>query len=159
MAITVRARGRVPLLITVEDVHLADQASRNWLTEAARRLTGMPVLMVVTERGQYDITPPRAGLAYSLPPDTVRMHALAPLSRSAAEELVRAALGPDTGDAWLDGCVRAGAGNPLLLHSLLDDLRAVFPYGASDSGGPEPRLPERCAELYPGRSSRLSRGG
>ncbi|MFB6557349.1 LuxR C-terminal-related transcriptional regulator [Streptomyces sp. NPDC056400] len=139
-----------PLLITVDDVHLADQASRNWLTEAARRLTGMPVLMVVTERGQYDITPPRAGLAYSLPPDTVRMHALAPLSRSAAAELVRGALGPDTSDAWLDGCVRAGAGNPLLLRSLLDDLRAVFPYGASDSSGPEPRLPERCAELYPG---------
>ncbi|WKD37558.1 AAA family ATPase [Streptomyces xanthophaeus] len=139
-----------PLLITVDDVHLADQASRNWLTEAARRLTGMPVLMVVTERGQYDITPPRAGLAYSLPPDTVRMHALTPLSRSAAAELVRGALGPDTSDAWLDGCVRAGAGNPLLLRSLLDDLRAVFPYGAWDSSGPEPRLPERCAELYPG---------
>ncbi|MET7528561.1 LuxR C-terminal-related transcriptional regulator [Streptomyces goshikiensis] len=139
-----------PLLITVDDVHLADQASRNWLTEAARRLTGMPVLMVVTERGQYDITPPRAGLAYTLPPDTVRMHALAPLSRAAAAELVRGALGPDTSDAWLDGCVRAGAGNPLLLRSLLDDLRAAFPYGASDSSGPEPRLPERCAELYPG---------
>ncbi|MFD9268518.1 LuxR C-terminal-related transcriptional regulator [Streptomyces goshikiensis] len=139
-----------PLLITVDDVHLADQASRNWLTEAARRLTGMPVLMVVTERGQYDITPPRAGLAYTLPPDTVRMHALAPLSRAAAAELVRGALGPDTSDAWLDGCVRAGAGNPLLLRSLLDDLRAAFPYRASDSSGPEPRLPERCAELYPG---------
>ncbi|WP_441349472.1 ATP-binding protein [Streptomyces sp. RKAG337] len=56
-----------PLLVAVDDAHLADQASRNWLTEAARRLAGMPVLMVVTERGQYDITPPAPGLAYSLP--------------------------------------------------------------------------------------------
>ncbi|WP_405692271.1 LuxR C-terminal-related transcriptional regulator [Streptomyces sp. NBC_01185] len=143
-----------PLLLAVDDAHLADQPSRRWLAEAARRLTGMPVLMVVTERGQYDVAPPQPGLAYSLPPGVVRMHAVAPLSRHAAEELVRRALGPDTGEAWVDGCVRAGAGNPLLLRALLDDLRAVFPHrgraGAADSGCPEPMLPENCAELYPG---------
>ncbi|MFI9100907.1 LuxR C-terminal-related transcriptional regulator [Streptomyces fildesensis] len=139
-----------PLLVAVDDAHLADQASRCWLTEAARRLAGMPVLMVVTERGQYDIAPPTPGLAYSLPPGVVRMHAVAPLSRPAAEELVRGVLGADTSDTWVDGCVRAGAGNPLLLRSLLDDLRAVFPYRSPESGGPEPRLPESSAELYPG---------
>ncbi|MFD6276095.1 LuxR C-terminal-related transcriptional regulator [Streptomyces sp. NPDC060209] len=143
-----------PLLVAVDDAHLADQASRRWLAEGARRLTGMPVLMVVTERGQYDITPPAPGLAYSLPPGVVRMHAVAPLSRPAAEDLVRGALGPDTSDAWVDGCVRAGAGNPLLLRALLDDLRAVFPHrglaGTAADGGPEPALPENCAELYPG---------
>lgn len=57
-----------PLLLAVDDAHLADQPSRRWLAEAARRLTGMPVLMVVTERGQYDVAPPQPGLAYSLPP-------------------------------------------------------------------------------------------
>lgn len=143
-----------PLLVAVDDAHLADQSSRSWLTEAARRLAGMPVLMVVTERGQYDLAPPTQGLAYSLPPGVVRMHAVAPLSRPAAEELVRGVLGPDTSDTWVDGCVRAGAGNPLLLRSLLDDLRAVFPHGGPDGGpdggGPEPRLPQSCAELYPG---------
>ena len=46
----------------------------------------------------------------------------------------------------MDGCVRAGAGNTLLLRALLDDLRAVFPHG----NGPEPELPENCAELYSG---------
>ncbi|WP_233518583.1 helix-turn-helix transcriptional regulator [Streptomyces corynorhini] len=159
-----------PLLVAVDDAHLADRASRAWLTEGARRLTGMPVLMVVTERGQYDIAPSTPGLAYSLSPGAVRVHAVAPLSRPAAEELIRGALGADTSDAWVDGCVRAGAGNPLLLRALLDDLRAVFPVGAPDGGGagprlpergtpqpptpepptPEPRMPENCAELYPG---------
>ncbi|MCZ4122301.1 helix-turn-helix transcriptional regulator [Streptomyces sp. H39-S7] len=139
-----------PLLVAVDDAHLADQPSRSWLTEAARRLAGMPVLMVVTERGQYDIAPPTPGLAYSLPPGVVRMHAVAPLSRAAAEELVRGVLGADTSDTWVDGCVRAGAGNPLLLRSLLDDLRVVFPQVGADNGGPEPRLPQSCAELYPG---------
>ncbi|MFE4691924.1 LuxR C-terminal-related transcriptional regulator [Streptomyces sp. NPDC056749] len=143
-----------PLLVAVDDVHLADQASLRWLTEGARRLTGMPVLMVVTERGQYDIAPPAPGLAFSLPPAVVRVHAVGPLSRGAAEEFVRGTLGPDTGDTWVDGCVRAGAGNPLLLRALLDDLRTVFPHGgragAGDGGGPEPGLPQNCAELYPG---------
>ncbi|MEV0020793.1 LuxR C-terminal-related transcriptional regulator [Streptomyces atroolivaceus] len=143
-----------PVLVAVDDAHLADQASRRWLAESARQLTGMPVLMVVTERGQYDIAPPAPGLAYSLPPGVVRMHAVAPLSRPAAEELVRGVLGPDTSDTWVDGCVRAGAGNPLLLRALLDDLRAVFPHGGraggADDGCPEPGLPENCAELYPG---------
>ncbi|MFF4243629.1 LuxR C-terminal-related transcriptional regulator [Streptomyces sp. NPDC001822] len=142
-----------PLLVAVDDAHLADRASRQWLAEGARLLAGLPVLMVVTERGQYDIAPAAPGLAYSLPPGVVRMHAVAPLSRPAAEELVRGALGPDTGAALVDGCVRAGAGNPLLLRALLDDLRAVLPHGvraAADGGGPEPALPEHCAELYPG---------
>ncbi|MFD9288121.1 LuxR C-terminal-related transcriptional regulator [Streptomyces sp. NPDC060030] len=145
---------RSPLLVAVDDAHLADRASLRWLTEGARRLTGMPVLMVMTERGQYDIAPQAPGLAYSLSPGMVRVHALAPLSRPAAEELVRGALGPDTADTWVDGCVRAGAGNPLLLRALLDDLRAVFPHGgragAADGACPEPQLPEDCAELYPG---------
>ncbi|MCX5416825.1 LuxR C-terminal-related transcriptional regulator [Streptomyces sp. NBC_00059] len=143
-----------PLLVTVDDAHLADQASLRWLAEGARRLAGMPVLMVVTERGQYDIAPAAPGLAYSLPPGVVRMHAVAPLSRPAAEAMVRGTLGQDICDTWVDGCVRAGAGNPLLLRALLDDLRAVFPHGgragAADGGGPEPGLPENVAELYSG---------
>ncbi|WP_329324869.1 LuxR C-terminal-related transcriptional regulator [[Kitasatospora] papulosa] len=141
-----------PLLVAVDDAHLADQASLRWLTEGARRLTGLPVLVVVTERGQYDIAAPAPGLAFSLPPAVVRVHAVGPLSRGAAEEFVRGTLGPDTGDAWVDGCVRASGGNPLLLRALLDDLRTVFPHGgrAASGGGPEPALPEDCAELYPG---------
>ncbi|WP_441349473.1 LuxR C-terminal-related transcriptional regulator [Streptomyces sp. RKAG337] len=75
---------------------------------------------------------------------------MAPLSRPAAAKLVRGVLGADTSDTWVDGCVRAGAGNPLLLRALLDDLRAVFPYRGPDSDGMEPRLPESCADLYPG---------
>ncbi|MFD5748517.1 LuxR C-terminal-related transcriptional regulator [Streptomyces sp. NPDC127033] len=142
-----------PLLVVVDDVHLADQASRRWLTESARRLTGLPVLMVVTERGQYDIAPPSPGLAHALPPAVVGSHALAPLSRAAAERLIRGAhagTGERAGAAseeWVEGCVRAGAGNPLLLGALLDDLRAVFPDAHADT---EAKLPTSTAELYPG---------
>ncbi|MGW0555432.1 LuxR C-terminal-related transcriptional regulator [Streptomyces sp. NPDC002926] len=135
-----------PLLLTVDDVHLADPASRRWLTEAVRHMARLPILLVATERGQYDITPPSPGFAHGLPPARVRVHAPAPLSRAGAEAMVRATFGADTADAWLDGCVRAGAGSPLLLRALLDDLRAVVP----DGGGAGSVLPESCADLYPG---------
>ncbi|MEV6793635.1 AAA family ATPase [Streptomyces sp. NPDC051320] len=134
-----------PLLVAVDDAHLADADSRRWLTYAARRLDPLPVLLVVTERGQYDIRPPAPGLAHALSPSLVRVHALAPLSQEAAADVVRASAGPDAPDPWVHGCVRASAGSPLLLRALLDDLRAVFPDGPAPAG-----LPDSCAELYPG---------
>ncbi|CCB72385.1 ATP-binding protein [Streptantibioticus cattleyicolor] len=135
-----------PLLAAVDDVHLADPASRRWLTEAARRIDHAPVLLVVTERSQYDIDPPAPGLAHALSPALVRTHTLAPLGADAAAELVRAAVpGGDPGTDWVDDCVRAAASTPLLLRALLDDLRT----GTGQNAGPAP-VPESCAALYPG---------
>ncbi|MFI6281535.1 AAA family ATPase [Streptomyces sp. NPDC050988] len=188
-----------PLLVAVDDVHLADESSRRWLVEAARRIDRLPVLMVVTERSQYDIDPPADGLVHTLSPALVRTRTLAPLSADSAAELVRSALGgvlkvphsthgarhapsphrPKTQVAplrgtssgtprartehrghrtglskhplgrpapaeWVDDCVRAGAGNPLLLRALLDDLAGTAPEDAPAA------LPDNCAALYPG---------
>ncbi|MER7057311.1 AAA family ATPase [Streptomyces sp. NPDC000351] len=137
-----------PLLVAVDDVHLADDASRRWLVEAARRVDRLPVLLVATERSQYDIDPRPAGLSQALSPSLVRTHTLAPLSDAVAAGLVRDAF-PTAGPRWTAQCVRAGAGSPLLLHALLDDLRGIprpdgpVPYDA-------PPLPDTCAALYPG---------
>ncbi|POX42238.1 helix-turn-helix transcriptional regulator [Streptomyces sp. Ru73] len=135
-----------PLLLTVDNVHLADSASRRWLAEAARRLAGLPVLLVASERVQYDIAPPGPGLAHALSPSLVRAHAPAPLSPEAGAALVREAFGADAADSWVADCVRAGAGLPLLLRALLDDLLAVLPDGGRDGAA----LPVSCADLYPG---------
>ncbi|WP_260610187.1 LuxR family transcriptional regulator [Streptomyces sp. WAC06614] len=152
-----------PLLLAVDDVHLADERSRGWLVGAARLVDRLPVLLVATERSQYDVEPPAAGLAHALPPDLVRTHTLAPLSRNGAERLVRSVVGPVPEQAWVDEVVRATAGNPLLLHALLDDLRA--PQTTDREGTarqapvppqvPEPApvrvpVPDSCAALYPG---------
>ncbi|MET8286480.1 AAA family ATPase [Streptomyces sp. NPDC005132] len=133
-----------PLLVAVDDVHCADESSRRWFVEAARRIDRLPVLLVATERSQYDLDPPPAGLAHALSPTLVRTHTVAPLSADAAAQLVRAefATAPP---GWVDDCVRAGAGSPLLLRALLDDLRAREPDGARRT-----TLPETCAALYPG---------
>ncbi|NBM21054.1 ATP-binding protein, partial [Streptomyces sp. GC420] len=109
-----------PLLLAVDDVHLADEPSRRWLAEAARLADRLPVLLVVTERSQYDIDPPAPGLTHALPPSRVRTHTLAPLPGAAAAELVRAAAGTRTPPGCAGDCVSAAAGSPLLLHALLD---------------------------------------
>ncbi|WP_121747704.1 AAA family ATPase [Streptomyces sp. E2N166] len=137
-----------PLLVAVDDVHLADDASRRWLVEAARRVDRLPVLLVATERSQYDIEPRPAGLTQALSPSLVRTHTLAPLSDAAAAGLVRAVF-PAAGPRWTRECVRAGAGSPLLLHALLDDLGGIPRQdGAAPDGAPP--LPDTCAALYPG---------
>lgn len=137
-----------PLLLAVDDVHLADAPSLRWLREAVRRIDRLPVLLVASERSQYDIDPRGAGLAQSLPPSLVRTHTIAPLGDTAAAELVRAAF-PAAGPEWTAECVRAGTGNPMLLHALLDDLGGPRPAGpvAADAAPP---LPDTCAALYPG---------
>ncbi|MEU4652469.1 AAA family ATPase [Streptomyces sp. NPDC023723] len=160
-----------PVMVTVDDVHLADSASRRWLVEAARRVGRLPVLLVATERSQYDVAPGPPGLTHALPPSLVTVHTLAPLGHAAAAALARAAF-PAAGPDWTAQCVRAGAGSPLLLRALLDDLGAALPgppaaapgdgggVGMGDAGGcgagggrgprlPQP-VPETCAALYPG---------
>ncbi|MFB6551506.1 AAA family ATPase [Streptomyces sp. NPDC056405] len=137
-----------PLLVAVDDVHLADDPSRRWLIEAARRVDRLPVLLVATERSQYDIEPRPAGLTQALSPSLVRTHTLAPLSDAAAAGLVRAAF-PAAGPRWTAECVRAGAGSPLLLHALLDDLGGIPRQDGSAPDGAPP-LPDTCAALYPG---------
>ncbi|GAA2598943.1 MULTISPECIES: AAA family ATPase [Streptomyces] len=132
-----------PVLVAVDDVHLADDSSRRWLVEAARHVDRLPVLLVATERSQYDIDPRPAGLTQALSPSLVRTHTLAPLSDAAAAGLVRAAF-PHAGERWTAQCVRAGAGSPLLLHALLDDL------GGTPHPDGLPPVPDTSAELYPG---------
>ncbi|CAM5736663.1 hypothetical protein SALBM311S_06779 [Streptomyces alboniger] len=98
---------------------------------------------MATERSQYDIDPPAAGLAHALSPSLVRSHTLAPLTDTAAVELVRAAF-PSASPRWTADCLSAGAGSPLLLRALLDDLGAMAPEALP------PTVPDTCAALYPG---------
>ncbi|MEU5977569.1 LuxR C-terminal-related transcriptional regulator [Streptomyces sp. NPDC047315] len=132
-----------PLLLAVDDVHLADGPSRRWLVEAARQADRLRLLLAVTERSQYDVDPPAPGFAHTLPPARVRTHTLPPLDPAAAAGHVRTAF-PTATDAWVDDCVRAAAGSPLLLRALLDDL------GALGAPGRHSTVPDTAAELYPG---------
>ncbi|WP_078917691.1 LuxR C-terminal-related transcriptional regulator [Streptomyces sp. NRRL S-813] len=132
-----------PLLVAVDDVHLADAPSHRWLVESARRIgrSAFPVLLAVTERSQYDVDPPPPRFTHTLSRAFVHTHTLAPFTAGAAAAVVRGRFS-GAPRRWIEGCVRASAGSPLLLRALLEDLDGLDP-------GHRP-VPETTAALYPG---------
>ncbi|MGW2518392.1 LuxR C-terminal-related transcriptional regulator [Streptomyces sp. NPDC001617] len=132
---------RAPLLIAVDDVHLADGPSYRWLVEFARHVdrSPRPVLLAVTERSQYDVDPPAPGFAHTLSRALVQTYTLPPLTAETTAALVHERF-PSAPRAWTDHCARATAGNPLLLRALLEDLGAPEqseePEDLGDFGGP-----------------------
>ncbi|MCZ4121088.1 hypothetical protein O3X23_17165, partial [Streptomyces sp. H39-S7] len=132
--------GGVPLALAVDDVHLADPASRAWFGRLAPRLDRLPLLLILTERHQYDMTAAPRGIAWGLAPSLVHTVRLPPLSGPSVDAIARERLGGDPPS----GLAAATAGNPLLLHALLEDLAELYP------GGPPERTPSSVAELHPG---------
>ncbi len=122
-----------PLLLILEDVHWAQTASLELLQVLLRRISGVPVMIVVTYRDE----------------ETPRMHALHRLRREAramagalsiwlgrlsvtdGEEL-RATLS-DVRDRSAEMLIAASHGNPLFLTQLVADVREGAPSAAPAS--------------------------
>jgi DNA-binding CsgD family transcriptional regulator len=108
-----------PVLIAVDDLQWADDASQRYLAYLARRLTGMPVALVAAFR------PPvpgadRPGIdALASAADPVR---LGPLGSPAVRALAESRLGTEVDDAFVTACRRVTGGNALLVEELLADL-------------------------------------
>ncbi|MFJ6379446.1 LuxR C-terminal-related transcriptional regulator [Kitasatospora sp. NPDC092039] len=107
-----RSAAERPTLLAVDDLHHADEPSRRWIGYLARRIGGIPVLLVATERADPCGPAPFPG------PTGVSV-ALRPLSASAVARIARAA-GLDQGSTVT--CVEASAGNPALVRALAADL-------------------------------------
>ncbi|MFE3648552.1 LuxR C-terminal-related transcriptional regulator [Streptomyces sp. NPDC059152] len=120
-----RTAERRPVLLAVDDLHDADMASRRWLGYLARRLADLPVLLVLTEC--------REKATAVLPSATGTSVVLRPLGPEAVARLVFArGHGADRAEL----CIRACAGNPVLVHALLADLReGPLPRSLSELGG------------------------
>ncbi|MGI8711634.1 MAG: helix-turn-helix transcriptional regulator [Solirubrobacteraceae bacterium] len=115
---------RAPLALLVDDVHWADPASVRFLCFLARRLEGLPVLLVVAGR------PGGKTVAPLLLDDDVRLLRPRPLGEAAAAQLVRAAL-PDATDDMCSSCLAASGGNPFFLRELAEALREAGPTRAA----------------------------
>ena len=122
---------RAPLLIAVDDLQWADQPSLRFVLHLARRLEGLPVLLVVTVRG------PRSGgdtervlIAELAAAPGVTVLRPAALGERACAELVRGALGRDPPAEFQLVCRELTGGNPLLLGALLASLAAEGDDGA-----------------------------
>ena len=96
-----------PLLLTVDDVHWADEPSLRFLEFLSRRLEQEPIVMIAGER---------PGGA-TLEPLAARTLTLAPLSAAAVEELLREQ-GMQPSQTFLDACVQTTGGNPMLITEL-----------------------------------------
>ena len=123
-----------PVLLVVEDIHWADDATRDLLLLLGRRIQRVPLTVILTMR---DVPPgdPVGALIGDLPADGVRH---VELERWSAEIVAELAPSPEVADRILEDT----GGNPYLVVALLR--------GTSDSG-----VPSSVRDLVAGFVSRL----
>ncbi|MFI5494229.1 BTAD domain-containing putative transcriptional regulator [Actinoplanes sp. NPDC051859] len=130
---------RGPVILVVDDLDRIDPPSLRWLAYLSRRLSGLPVLIVLARRcGEGE---PDPALHELLSRDCGRL-AVGPLGRTAVARMVRARLGAAADDRFCESCREASSGNPLFLAELLrtiaesglrpvgDNIDQVHEYGA-----------------------------
>jgi DNA-binding CsgD family transcriptional regulator len=118
--LTANIAQRTPALLAVDDLHWSDEPSLRWLNYLARRLEGLPMLVLLASRP----LPPEPGAEALLEPlvalaDTVLRPV--PLHGSAVEALVAQVLSTAPDQAFVAALEQASGGNPLFLRAMLDD--------------------------------------
>ncbi|WP_411147014.1 helix-turn-helix transcriptional regulator [Streptomyces sp. x-80] len=107
---------RAPLLVTVDDAHLADAPSLRCLSYVVRRLNAQPVLLVLcTTEGEH----PHADQALDDLLSAAHIMRLAPLGPDHVQEVVRHAVGGPVAQRIAPACREVTRGNPFLLTELL----------------------------------------
>jgi DNA-binding SARP family transcriptional activator/tetratricopeptide (TPR) repeat protein len=154
-----------PLVLVVDDLHAADNASAAILHVVARKLPRTRLLLIVTARANELRT--RAGPSAFVWDATIaalRTLDLEPLPRAAAERLVAARAGARAAEVPAERILQAGNGNPLALElltrewlahgsgSLLSDLEALNTQPAATIG-----IPRAIGAMFERQVRRLDR--
>ena len=152
-----------PLLLVIDDLHWADDASLRFLLFLLPRLESLPVAIVVATRPE-DGRSTSGSLARLLGDPLVEVLSPTPLSESGVGSMLRDALGePDT--AFVRACHRATGCNPFFLGELVRerDDRGTDPTAdyahEVDAIGPQriAGLLRRRLERLPAAASALAR--
>ena len=131
-----------PLFLALDDTHWFDTPSLHWLTYLARRIEGLPLLIVAATRPEREAREPSLvgeliadPQAYVLRPKT--------LGRSSIALLAGELHGLEPDDPFNAALEAATGGNPLFVRALLDaiDREEIAP--TKDEA---PRLRELAAE-------------
>jgi predicted ATPase len=126
--LTINLADTQPLLVAVDDAHWADVDSLRWLIYLARRLTGVPLALVLTTR------PAEAGPVQELLDELLfipEITVMQPggLSEQAVATLAVELLAAEPDPSFVAACQRATGGNPFLLVELFGELnrRGITP--------------------------------
>src|SRR5215475_1153531 len=115
--LVVNASEAAPVLVVVDDLHWADQASLRFLLYLASRLAGLPVALVLSWRAAE----PGAGadrLAHLEQNAAGSVVSLTPLSRRAVRALLTEEFGAAPAERFAGACHAVTGGNPFLLREL-----------------------------------------
>ncbi len=115
MLLAQRARQQ-PLLIAIEDLHWADEPSKQFLLGLLQTIADLPVILVLTYRPEADIGAALQHGNASLATTTIN---LSPLDGGAAKAL--ADQFDDVAPDYRQQCIAKSQGNPLFLEYLLRD--------------------------------------
>jgi DNA-binding CsgD family transcriptional regulator/tetratricopeptide (TPR) repeat protein len=160
-----------PLLVALDDLQWADEASRDLLRYLRRRLRGSPLLLACADRGEAgqdgDRRPHVGGEMARARQATLLL--LGRLDRPASRDLVSGLLGAPAGARLTDVVQREGEGDPFiveeLVRGLVDQGRIVRDGAAWELVGDEPAglpagmrdaLEARLAGLEPGQRAILA---
>ncbi|HEX2392746.1 MAG TPA: AAA family ATPase [Solirubrobacterales bacterium] len=144
---------RSSLLLAVDDAHLADPASLEWLAFLLPRLNELPVLLVIASRiGE----PENPGLTRVLGDATVAHLTPKPLSATATKTLIEETLKQQLDPSFATASHEITGGNPFLVTELAREIadQGIEPL-ASQVGSVRELAPERVAQMVLGRLSRL----
>src|SRR6516165_6481175 len=112
---------RQPMLVAVDDLHWADEASLRWIAYVAPRIDGLPLLLALATRPPEQS--PEPGLLMQILSDPAAV-ILRPgrLGAESVTILAHAAFGAQPDPEFVTACQSATGGNPLFLRAVLDML-------------------------------------
>ncbi|MFJ9818064.1 AAA family ATPase [Streptomyces sp. NPDC101151] len=131
----VRAAGRVPVLICVDDAQFTDSLSLYWLLQLLRRSRSAPIVLLVAECTLSKPAHPQLHAELLRQPN-YRHLSLERLSEDGVASVLANQLGPETAHALAADCHRVSGGNPLLVRALVEDHR----HAGAPLDGSAPRL-------------------
>lgn len=147
LLVNLSAGGR--LLIAVDDLQWVDDASLRWLAYAARRLEGLPIVLVIAMRDEPGVAASdmRRAATQELLDAAVRVEPAA-LSIGAVGELLSRVLGRPADASFAQACHTQTSGNPFLLSELAGELAAAdLAPSAANASRLREIVPERIGDV------------